>query len=291
MMKGLRMVINHSFVLGLVVCFILILYGTDLDSDAKPVTPSAEDEFANESKRRESNVRLMGALEKYTVIAIQGFLLETGAVTEIKDHLKENFTVCSIFFNEKSNFYLYIQNKSRKYLNNQIIQERYIYLQEEGVRYLFGIPYEVPEPIEEVEEPHQEEGENSGEESHNEGIHENELKIHDHPERPESRASEHHSTKGEETHTETGDDENPEDPDHSKEIEIEEPKVVTMIPVPLPDELVGDTLLFLLESIEMKKLMEQENVEKPLLESADDYIRLKVGPEDYQDALDNFPKS
>lgn len=41
----------------------------------------------------ESNVRLKEALRSYTVIAIQSYLLETGAVTEIKDRLSCDFNV------------------------------------------------------------------------------------------------------------------------------------------------------------------------------------------------------
>ena len=43
--------------------------------------------------RKESSIRLMGAMEPYTVLVIQNFLLETGAVTEIRDYLLGEFKV------------------------------------------------------------------------------------------------------------------------------------------------------------------------------------------------------
>lgn len=64
---------------------------------------SAEKEKeANEAEERlkerrklmeESSVRLQEALRMYSVIAIQTYLLETGAVTEIKDRLSSDFNV------------------------------------------------------------------------------------------------------------------------------------------------------------------------------------------------------
>jgi len=160
-------------------------------------------------------------------------------------------------------------------------------LQEDGVRYLFGIPYEHPQEVDEVDEPPDEACEgNPGSEDGAEGVNENELKVHEQVDRPESRASEHPSTRED---MDLGDSENPEEDEHPTV--VEEPKKVIMIPVPLPDELVGDTLLFLLESMEIKKLMKEENAEKPFLHTADDYIRMKVGPEGFQDARDTAPTS
>lgn len=60
----------------------------------------------------ESNARLLQAMRQYTVIAIQSYLLETGAVTEIKDHLAEDFKV---------RFIMPIQDISRDFMQAEII--------------------------------------------------------------------------------------------------------------------------------------------------------------------------
>jgi hypothetical protein len=56
------------------------------------ITEDLNDPLCNE-QRTDPNMQLKQALEKYTVIALQNYLLETGAVTEIKDLLKDEFKV------------------------------------------------------------------------------------------------------------------------------------------------------------------------------------------------------
>lgn len=57
-----------------------------------------EDETAEEMNvaRRESSQRLMHCMEPYTVLVVQNFLLETGALTEIRDELYGEFKVMMI---------------------------------------------------------------------------------------------------------------------------------------------------------------------------------------------------
>lgn len=65
------------------------------DSAEKEQEANEANELLKERRRllEESSVRLQEALRKYTVIAIQTYLLETGAVTEIKDRLSGDFDV------------------------------------------------------------------------------------------------------------------------------------------------------------------------------------------------------
>jgi len=46
--------------------------------------------------RRDSSVRLMRTIEPYTVLVVQSYLLETGALTEIRDELYGEFKVSLI---------------------------------------------------------------------------------------------------------------------------------------------------------------------------------------------------
>jgi len=64
-------------------------------------------------------IKLVRAMKQYTVVAVQSFLLETGAVAEIKDAIQLDFI---------------------------IEQERIIPLSEQGARKLFDIPHEIPDP-------------------------------------------------------------------------------------------------------------------------------------------------
>jgi hypothetical protein len=194
------------------------------------------------------NVRLATAMESFAVLAIQGFLLETGAVTEIKDELPE--------FN--------------------IIKERYIFLEEAGVRDLFGIPYYVEELVEEEDEP-------DSEQAPTEEEGEDQVKEED----------------GQDTSSLTTDTlivdklEGEEGEELVQEEEVKDkvkvPKYVK-VPVPLPAELVGDTLLFLLESVEVMRLKEEDPA-ATLAKTADDHLGLRVGPNSYKEAVDNEPKS
>ncbi len=64
------------------------------------------------------------------------------------------------------------------------------------------------------------------------------------------------------------------------------------IDVPIPEGLVGDVVALLLEHEEIKELAKKR--QKPfntLLQSADDWVRLKVGPVKYTDALEVAPYS
>lgn len=66
-----------------------------------------------------------------------------------------------------------------------------------------------------------------------------------------------------------------------------------LLEVKLPEGLMGDTLILLLESLEIRKMMnagKKPDVES-LLQTADDYIQLKVGPVDYKDAQEHAPYS
>lgn len=63
---------------------------------------------------------------------------------------------------------------------------------------------------------------------------------------------------------------------------------VRMLDVNLPDGLVGDTLVMLLESLAIRKKLDDG---ESLSETADDYIQRRVGPLDLKDALENVPQS
>lgn len=58
-----------------------------------PPPPPLRTEYVVDAAAESLQNRLLTSLDSFTVLAIQGFLLETGAVTEIKDHLKEEFKV------------------------------------------------------------------------------------------------------------------------------------------------------------------------------------------------------
>jgi len=233
------------------------------------------------------NLTLEIALQRYSIIALQNFILETGAVTEIKDFLREDF---------------------------RIVQERYIVLEEDGVRKLFGIPHHLEIPVVEEEEVKKDEEEgvvtegdaNTDEVGQNETSQLQKPPGEDFPSRPSSRADRPKDEISE------GDNNNNEDQQQgSEELDGDgnlpdgpkAPKVV-VIPVPLPDELVGDTLLFLLESRELQKLLEEQKTqEAPSEESqetknqqklpmtADDFLRKRVGPVDFKEAKESFPDS
>jgi hypothetical protein len=174
------------------------------------------------------------------------------------------------------------------------------------VRRLFGIPHHIEIPIEEEEpivEPEEpdgcEEGQNeididagfegaSGE-SMTDSIPKPTNVDHQHgdiPSRPNSRTERVRDSEEREINTEDHDEES------TSEVIVEEEKVpkFEIIPIPLPDELEGDTLLFLLESSEIKKLLGQQS-DQTCLQTADDFIKVKVGPEDFTEAKENAPNS
>lgn len=67
---------------------------TDLDHHNGPTPPPAKSPSPPKDPVADMiQNRLMSMLESCGVLAIQRFLLETGAVTEIKDHLRGDFTV------------------------------------------------------------------------------------------------------------------------------------------------------------------------------------------------------
>jgi hypothetical protein len=206
-----------------------------------------EDEAAQELNelRKESSIRLMDAMEPYTVLVIQNFLLETGAVTEIRDYLLGEF---------------------------RIEQERYVNLNEDGVRQLFRIPYEIPDPAEPEDFGYTEPEEGTEQSA-------TDVSVRDEEEsQPKSGRTSVDSAEGEEP------------------VIVEKApktKKKKMIPIKLPDGLLGDTLIMLLESLEIRKMIaagKKPDVES-LLQTADDYIQLKVGPVDYKDALEHSPYS
>ncbi|XP_035712647.1 thioredoxin domain-containing protein 3 homolog isoform X3 [Folsomia candida] len=234
---------------------------TDLDHHNGPTPPPAKSPSPPKDPVADMiQNRLMSMLESCGVLAIQRFLLETGAVTEIKDHLRGDFTV---------------------------IKERYITLDEDGVRRLFGIPSHYDELIEEEETLAQEEDGND-------------LMNYD----PNSEV--HHVENGGDTDvaggisskadSEAGGESTTDVKGPEGEGEEEEPVMrvkvpqYRKVPIPLPDELVGDMLLFLLESVQVVRQKEQDK-DVTLAMTADDYLRSRVGPPNYQDAVDSEPNS
>ncbi|CAG7818128.1 unnamed protein product [Allacma fusca] len=207
-----------------------------------------EDEAAQELNelRKESSIRLMDAMEPYTVLVIQNFLLETGAVTEIRDYLLGEF---------------------------RIEQERYVNLNEEGVRQLFRIPYEIPDPAEPEDF-----GYTDPEEATEQSATDISVSRDEEEAQPKSGRNSLDSTEGDEP---------------VLVVRTPKKKKKKMLTIRLPEGLLGDTLIMLLESLEIRKMIvagKKPDVES-LLQTADDYIQLKVGPVDYKDALEHSPYS
>lgn len=78
--------------------------------------------------------------------------------------------------------------------------------------------------------------------------------------------------------------------------EVDDPKkdaVVRkkMVPVVLPNGVLGDTTFLLLESTEIKKLLESGGKPTGAMQTADDWLRMKVGPRTYEQALEHSPNS
>jgi len=82
---------------------ILVITDVDLEEKSEDKEEIVEDPETEEEKTRlklqediedeESNNRLINTMKPYALMVIQCFLLETGAVTEIRDELVDEFQV------------------------------------------------------------------------------------------------------------------------------------------------------------------------------------------------------
>ncbi|CAL8096773.1 unnamed protein product [Orchesella dallaii] len=251
------------------------------NNEEKEATPEPViDEALLERRKQmeESNKRLKHTLRPYTVIAIQSYLLETGAVTEIKDHLAEDFN---------------------------LVRERYINLNDDGARKLFGIPTEVPDPNPPQIKEETLETEETGDETIEGDEHadisgaasatchanvdEAEMKIED----------KNHDVREDGTTEAEQDDETGESSTKVKREKI----IIPMIPVPIPELIVGDTLILLLECTKVKPTElknDEENresgeadneVSEIVDEDADYFIVQRTGSTDYEAAIETQPES
>jgi len=71
------------------------------------------------------------------------------------------------------------------------------------------------------------------------------------------------------------------------------PPTLKTIAVHIPPEILGDTHFMLLEVVDLRKMMTQGKRPAPTspLQTADDYLQVKVGPILYQDAVEHAPFS
>jgi len=128
----------------------------------------------------------------------------------------------------------------------QIVQEVNITMTEELARQVYRIPYEIPIPIDESEEE--------------------EFSMTPPANDDDGDADDSASTKAER--------------------KPKKPKKKTTQPVPLPEGILGDTIALLLMNEEINELNEKGlPAPSDLLASADDIIRVKVGPVKYTDAV------
>ncbi|CAL8090353.1 unnamed protein product [Orchesella dallaii] len=64
-----------------------------------------------------------------------------------------------------------------------------------------------------------------------------------------------------------------------------------MIPIVLPEGILGPTTFIMLESAEIKKILEGGGTASGALKTADDWLMLKIGPKKLQDAVEHSPYS
>lgn len=63
------------------------------------------------------------------------------------------------------------------------------------------------------------------------------------------------------------------------------------VPVVLPHGVIGETTFLLLESTEIKNILESGGKPSGALQTADDWLRLKVGPRIFEQAVEHSPNS
>lgn len=63
------------------------------------------------------------------------------------------------------------------------------------------------------------------------------------------------------------------------------------VPVVLPVGVLGETTFLLLECTEIKNIIESGAKPSGALQTADDWLRLKVGPRIYEQAVEHSPNS
>lgn len=182
------------------------------------------------------------------------------------------------------------------------MKERYINLNDEGARKLFAIPTEIPDP-------------NSAAENHSD-IDDNLSEVVDGEYDSTTDVTQNVSTNPSpvpKTLEDAG-DASRQDQDLSEiegEVEndiadndgkpkIAKPKtpVIKMLPVSIPEIIIGDTLILLLECTKVKSIetnstrnSEGNNQESSDEKDADYYMLEKAGPEDYEVANEECPKS
>jgi hypothetical protein len=71
---------------------------------------------------------------------------------------------------------------------------------------------------------------------------------------------------------------------------VKKPKKPKTAPIPIPDGILGETVLLLLECEEIKELADKGlTPTSRVLKTADDFLRVKVGPIKYADAVAHAP--
>lgn len=149
-------------------------------------------------------------------------------------------------------------------------------MDETGVRRLYGIPTHYQELIEEEEEEEETKeggGSMTGEEE-------------------EDKVSEVESSQQMDTGGGEGEENSHPEGEEVVEDEIRKPREPQYreVSIPLAPDILGDSLLFLLQSLEVVRAREADP-EVTLAKNADDLLRFRVGPRSYADAVNNEPKS
>lgn len=184
------------------------------------------------------------------------------------------------------------------------MKERYINFSDDDARKLFGIPSEIPDPnppATPTEQSNTEDLEDENSCADNENA----------PSASHSPVPANLECKVESTEAETGEhDENQEGSDAENDETNsqcrEKKSVIRMIEIPVPEVIIGDTLILLLECTRVKpkvKVLSQENessndstdveqqVEEEEDENADFFISQRIGPQEFEKAIETQPES
>jgi hypothetical protein len=196
----------------------------------------------------------MSALDPYTCVIIQPFVVKAGKAKEIKDYLCGDFNV-------KCSFYIFITICFTRKFFWKILQEITVDITEAQVRQLYRIQWEVPDLEAELMEFGF--GMGIGDISSSASIAASIAPISNKTDEALKKKSER--------------------------IKSTKPKRI-MKAVPLPEGLIGECQMVLLEQESIRELAAKK--QKPfdtLLQTADDWIRMRVGPLKFSDAVELVP--